>query len=843
MLTKSLYEQQLELEYNFKALGEELCLKGYEAAREEKEGDIAATSLGQKFLGYQFEEVKGAIRNFVEVSINTKRGTKGLHMEALEKLLEVYSKEPEKLYDLMTFTAFSTLFNQALRKQHHLSNLSQEIGKMLFEEAQLEKYLQEHPEQEFSTSLGLKERIRAKYKRAYATAKMSRDNFSFGAWDTISSMALGNTLIQIVVAKSTYFEIIQGAMLEIVPTQALLEAWLSNEKFQVESSYRFCPCIIAPIPWTNYTNGGYHGELQAAVKLLRLHDTKTIYSDNYLKKLNQVELSATKQAINAIQATPWKINAKVLEVLECFIAQGGGKAGLPYFDLAPAPAKIAADASEEEVKVYKKEMIKYWKGNTKRVSLCMRVTANQKVARQYSKYDRIYFPCNMDFRGRVYPIPSFNFQGDDVNKGLLLFADAPACINMQAIEWLMVEGANLAGVDKVSYADRKQWVLDNEAAILASAEDAIGTTFWQVQDEPWQFLSFCFEWARWKAWELLHGTPEGFVVEIPIAFDGTCSGLQHFSAILRDEVGGAAVNLIPSDKPQDIYGVVAAKVNLQLAEDAKRGTEDNPVKEDKRGGTFYSFGTKSLAQQWLVYGVDRKVTKRNVMTLAYGSKAYGFKEQLYTDIVKIDIEENTNSVFTDSRKQAAGYLGKVIWEAVGTTVIKAVEGMKWLQECAKECAKERQVVSWTTPAGLPIQQHYMEVDSRSIQLRCMGKHIRLYSKKVSGNIDKRKQGSGIAPNFIHSMDACHLQLTTCNCVRRGIKHFAMIHDSYGCPAAQAQEMYEAVRESFIDMYEENDVLELFRADLQMLTKNTLPKPPSKGTLDLECVRSSKYIFS
>ena len=35
--------------------------------------------------------------------------------------------------------------------------------------------------------------------------------------------------------------------------------------------------------------------------------------------------------------------------------------------------------------------------------------------------------------------------------------------------------------------------------------------------------------------------------------DGSCNGLQNFSAMLRDEVGGKAVNLIPSDKPQDVY--------------------------------------------------------------------------------------------------------------------------------------------------------------------------------------------------------------------------------------------------------------------------------------------------
>lgn len=45
-------------------------------------------------------------------------------------------------------------------------------------------------------------------------------------------------------------------------------------------------------------------------------------------------------------------------------------------------------------------------------------------------------------------------------------------------------------------------------------------------------------------------------------------------ALLRDEVGGFAVNLVPSDNVQDIYSIVADKVNVQLLKDVQTGTED-----------------------------------------------------------------------------------------------------------------------------------------------------------------------------------------------------------------------------------------------------------------------------
>ena len=207
----------------------------------------------------------------------------------------------------------------------------------------------------------------------------------------------------------------------------------------------------------------------------------------------------------------------------------------------------------------------------------------------------------MDFRGRIYPIPSFSPQSDDLNKGLLLFADTPPCQHEEDIKWLAITGANLAGVDKVSYDDRIAWVYQHEEDILASAADPMGHQWWLQQDEPVQMLAFCFEWAKAKQWITEHGSIVGWVTGLPYAQDGTCSGLQHFSAILRDPIGGKAVNLVPQDKPNDIYAQVAEKVNEFLKKDAVNGTLDEWDEKKLR----MKFGTKTLAQIWLNFGVNR----------------------------------------------------------------------------------------------------------------------------------------------------------------------------------------------------------------------------------------------
>ena len=834
-----LYFEELELEARYKTFGEQKLRQAYDKAK--AEGQVGTTTLGQKFIAHQYSNVFEAIKLFVENALAPKRGVKPAYVSILFEMVELYKEEKDQMYSLLAFSALSTLMdNMMRRKELFMSNVSQWIGKEIQDEYNLTRYLSQKPSREPIVTKGIDQRVQSFYRRAYAIAWMKRDGYQAPKWDKQDLMQLAASLINIIITTTNYFEYNQqGTALHIQPTQSLLDAWSTNEDNVVANSYRLCPTIIPPKPWTTYDDGGYYGELQSISTLLRFHDQRTVFGKKYLKKLGQMELAGVRKAINSIQATPWKINKKVLAVIQDVMELGGGRAGIPYINEAPKPMVLPEEPTEEQLKEYRKVMVGYYKDETRRKSLALRALGNINLAKEYAKYDKIYFPCNMDFRGRVYPIPNFSFQGDDLNKGLILFADAPACEDMEDINWLAVHGANLAGVDKVSYDDRIQWVKDNELEILASALDPLANTFWMNQDEPCQFLAFCFEWQAWKQWEIEHGSPKGFVSGIPVAFDGTCSGLQHFSAILRDPVGGAAVNLLPSDKPNDIYGVVAVKVNAAIDEDLQIGTLDDVV------DTKIKFGTKTLAQLWRMYGVTRKVTKRSVMTLAYGSKEYGFRDQIFEDIIKKDMQEQKDaSVFTDENCwQASAYMAKLIWNAVRTTVVAAVDGMKWLQDCAKLVTKKGQVVTWTTPMGLPVQQSYMECVSTQVRLRCAGKNIRLYGLNVTGNIDKRAQAQGVAPNFIHSMDASHLQLTVCNAVDAGIRHFAMIHDSYGAPVAQAKTMYKAVRQSFIEMYTEQDVLENFKNDMELLSDSKLPSIPAKGTLNLTDILDSRYIFS
>jgi DNA-directed RNA polymerase len=59
-----------------------------------------------------------------------------------------------------------------------------------------------------------------------------------------------------------------------------------------------------------------------------------------------------------------------------------------------------------------------------------------------------YFPHNIDFRGRAYPIPPhLNHLGNDMCRSLLMF-DKPRQLGERGLYWLKIQLANLAGMDK-----------------------------------------------------------------------------------------------------------------------------------------------------------------------------------------------------------------------------------------------------------------------------------------------------------------------------------------------------------------------------------------------------------
>lgn len=438
----------------------------------------------------------------------------------------------------------------------------------------------------------------------------------------------------------------------------------------------------------------------------------------------------------------------------------------------------------------------------------------------FAEYPTIYFVYFADFRGRLYPMTyGLNPQGSDLQRALLTFAEGKPLLDATAIKWFLVHGANKFGFDKATLDDRATWTVVNNDMLLRCAADPVGNQEWVEADSPLQFLAWCLEYADWRKCKQENRDHE-FLSYLPVSMDGSCNGLQNLSALLRDEVGGEATNLVPNTVMQDIYKRVA-----QVAEGILRETpQEKPERE-------------RLRHLWLQHGIDRAVVKRSVMTTPYGVTRPSATAYVISDY----LAAGKAPVFDRKEYRAAAeVLMSAVWPAIGKVIVRGRVAMDWLKASARAICRANpglETIKWVTPSGFIATQSYNALESRRIKTHLQGA-VRLIVKSEKDEPDPNKHATGLAPNFVHSMDASHLHLTTAAVAGRGIDALAMIHDDYGTHAANAQILYEEIRTQFVSMYEDNDPI----LDFSIIYPE-VPPPPERGSLDIRGVLDSTFFFS
>lgn len=593
----------------------------------------------------------------------------------------------------------------------------------------------------------------------------------------------------------------------------------------------FMPMIIKPAPWTDPFNGGYVTQRLPIIKS---------WHKAYLEELRSVEMPKVYSAINAIQETPWRVNTRVYGVMSELWESGSTLAGIPdqeLTELNPLPWGLPQAVDKEILKQHREQDPETWnKFKTERKSIHEANRRKQSkrfsflrilnTAQRMKKYEQFWFPYQMDWRGRMYPVVgTFNPQGQDAAKGAMEFAEGKP-LGENGVMWLQIHLANCYGIDKVSYQDRMTWTLLNEEAILLSAKDPLTHTFWMEADsggKAWQFLAACFAYADYRE----HGVD--YPCHLPIGLDGSCNGLQHLSALVLDPYGAANTNLVDADKPADIYQIVANAVAHDVADDAQNGNK--------------------YAQLW--HGkVTRSVVKRNVMTVSYGATKYGMLEQLREDLHKATDGKFREWLGVEGEEQDfpyLKYLSELIIKHIDDTVKAAPQVMGWLQKVAQVVTSNGLPVRWTTPSGLPVLQSYRKTKEKRLDTTLCGDfRLAIQVKEPTNQQDTKRSSLGISPNVIHSLDASHMMATVNGMLDAGISGFAMVHDSYGTHACDVQEMAITLREKFVEMYEV-DQLSVFLGEIKQQLPESLvaelPKPLPRGEFDLELVKEANYFFA
>jgi len=552
---------------------------------------------------------------------------------------------------------------------------------------------------------------------------------------------------------------------------------------------RYQPMLVPPMSWTDQERGGY---LELPTELVKKADRSKVKADT----------ETIREAVNALSATPWRINRAVLPIVQALWASGGACAGLPRAGNLPMPP-LPADWNENEAakKLWKREAAGIRRRNAQEQAERIVFKLKLDVAERFADRPAIYFPHQLDFRTRAYPIPLFlHHQGDDICRGLLEFAEARP-MAAEGRQWLLVHMANCCGVDKASFDDRIAWATSSLPAIKGWATAPLDNTGWMELDKPWQALAAA----------IALNNPEA-ATHLPVQLDGSNNALQHYGAMLRCEQTGRMVNLLPADAPQDVYAKVAAQVAAIVEQEAADG-----IPEAK------------LLTGW----IDRKIVKQTVMTSVYGVTKVGARRQVYAHLKDAGFDQ-------DDLYAASRYLANKCLAANKIVCVAAHAAMDWLACCGKLIARTGQPIRWTTPLGVVVEQPYRRARVKAVVTMLQSIHFNERDEKCP--ISPQRQVNGFAPNWVHAMDASHMMCTAIACRDEGLR-FAGVHDSYWTHAADVGRMNEILREQFVLLHEEPAHLRLFDELIAEYPDISFPEPPQVGNLDLRAVMASRYFFS
>ena len=612
------------------------------------------------------------------------------------------------------------------------------------------------------------------------------------------------------------------------------------------SNILYKPLVIEPKDWEHlYDTGGYKNQNP----LIFIKHNRSRKALDLIEKMD-VDFSRFYNVVNGIQKTKWSINTEILEVMNTIIdgnltnpeypvANPMLYGNIPYmesinvYDRVPKHAFGPLDEkgvhveladykawfAAKEIQLKKLEALK-----SKRIMFLLALD----IAKEYAQYAEFYFSYSVDFRGRLYPIQQiFNPQSTGAIKALLQFAEGEH-LTEDGKRWLAIHIANTYGLDKASYDDRVAWTQENSDKLVTYARDPMGyLKEWNEADDPLMFLAGCMAWR-----DALEGKP----VRLPVSLDGTCSGLQIYSGLLKDKSGAEAVNVINNSgtKPADVYTDVAVSVEkfLEAGDYPTKFTFQTTDGETKSCNTFVEAND-------LQGNVTRSLTKRNVMTTPYSVTKRGMYDQI-RDLLD-EMEDNEKSFWKGDKWVVAKLLVELNSKAIAEVVSGATVGQEFIKSVVYDYyhnEKHDKPLVWLTPFfNFPVVQWKTKLTQKRVKTVLGNLSLRYPTNKIN----KQQQNNGVAPNFVHSLDSTLMYLTMEKLLADGISDFMLIHDSFGVSPNNVEKLNTAIRSSYVELFEAEP--------LKDWVNQVLPERVSEvddvmiNTLDLNQVLESKYIFS
>ena len=720
----------------------------------------------------------------IEATTNRiKEGKTGAAFVEIQKYLA--DVEPLAAAALAVKITFDKVFSYK-EKSNQATNICASIGLAVEQECQMRHYEKHAPgllktlkDNYWHRSIGTQQKI--------VVIRTLMNRYSVKQWETWGSsnrIKLGGWLLDCIMHSSGWFtKDIQRqgrkTVQHVIPTPEFLEIKDAVMRDAELFSPLAWPMLIEPNDWENDRQGGYIlNEVMRGHDMVRRGDPTLIQGDKPLEFLNK------------IQKVAYRLNPFIVGVAEELdrLERAVGKfLPIVHHELPPKPVDI--EENEESRHTYRRACAEVHNLQAQEFRKSCRTRMTMEAVARFKDRDKFYIPWSFDYRGRAYPIPAFlTPQDTDFGKSLLMFADG-SYMTPEAEDWLAFQVATTYGLDKAPMAERLEWVKNNTHLISCVASDPILHIHeWEAADEPWQFLAACDEYYHCVLKCDRHFT------RAMIATDATCSGLQILAGLARDKNTAKLVNVLPSDKPQDAYAVVAATA------------------------TPHCPGSIRLH-------MDRKTVKRVVMTVPYNAKPFSnrgyIKDALKEKGVEIDKDDLTKTVIA-------------VRNAMDEVVPGPMAVMSWIEsEVAKAIDRGKTELSWVTPSGFVVTQKLMKKQTVQVELQLMGRCKLTVAVDDSDKVDKQHHKNATAPNLIHSLDASLLHFSAL----RFDAPIALIHDSVLCRATDMSSLSAIVRETYMHLFAEHDYLRDFADQIEAETE-----PPIIGDLQPESVIESTYFF-
>ena len=300
-------------------------------------------------------------------------------------------------HEQLALITLGTLFNMIARSEFdtclppRITPVAYEIG----QRCRIERLadLANHREVNVAEILLSRNRTRSAAKRAAEMAAVVDDEADWA--NNFRAHHLGEKLISLALRCAVFegkpiFELKEdhersGKGLKTMQRIALTEiaeTWIGEQTPEALDLFNpiYVPMIVEPRPWTSLSEGGY---LETPMKFFKRQTGKRAH-----QRLEKADLSAVYAAVNALQNTPYRISQAIYR-----LQRDAWIAGLPFFGLT----------REDQLPGLQKTMA-FRFGQAVRLSV----------------EERFYFPCQVDHRGRVYPVPQLmNPQSDHIGRALI----------------------------------------------------------------------------------------------------------------------------------------------------------------------------------------------------------------------------------------------------------------------------------------------------------------------------------------------------------------------------------------------------------------------------------------